>query len=477
MADTIELTDGTNTVDFLAATGLRGQPAWVPAVASPTGDGSIPPYITEVIPVIVRNTTADTTATSLQLFHLLQKTAAEYWADLTAVTPVWFNCTIDNETNDRRAFVRSLSIEFTPGLGQLYECNVLDGVLAQVIIVRHPFWEAPSARDMPEGASGVGIVFAYDYTAAGTGGVPAAHDIVGDVGARVEHARIRSIVGGSNLGRVWAGLRSNNKHPTVTNFVPVWEWEDGTLGTDAAYAADGTAMPGGGGNTKITITTIADNVLALRASTVLSNHSANTDDQFGAFLWLLRTQVSAGTWDVQMRWGNGNMPAADFVKGPLIEVSNTSWDFYELGEHPIPNRNLHALPLSVLADTFDDDYALQIYASRTSGAGTLDLDCVVLIPLDEGYLILKDFILLAGATPGVIIGTSPEDEINAVQVITTQGEIPTIDDHGFTLPPGDGRMIILYARDTTSNITDTITVNVDDAGSYYERWLSLRGAE
>ena len=481
MARIIQLTDGTNTVDFVAATGIRGQPSWLQKISYPTGDRSIPPYTTEVIPVIIRNTTVDGVATDLQLFHFLQKQAAEYWVDKTAITPVWFYCQVNNETSPRNALVKSLAIEFRPGLGDLYECNVLDGVLGQVIIVRHPDWEMAGGwdgptffRSLPEVALATGVSRAYDYTAAGSG--IGARDVTGDVGARI--SRFTCTSGAADaLSRLWMGMRSANKHGTLANFILFWECENAgaTLGTDAARAADATANPGGGGNTKVTITP-GTATWAKRLTIELDDVTANESDNFGEFLWLLRAKVSAGTWEVQVRYAYSAMDDDDFVLGDIIELENTSWDIFETDVQVVPLRDLHVLTLADRADSFDDTFAIQIWARRTDGAGTLDLDCLMPLPIDEGWS------KMSWSTTGTVIATfgmSPEDTMYGVA--DTAGvafeDIMTIEHDGFYLPPGDGRMIIIIARETTSDITDTLQINGADWGKYAERWLSLRGAE
>ena len=77
MAVTFTLTStGLTTIDFTAATGFTLQPDYVPVVATPTGDGSIPPYVTETLPVVIRATSENNLALHMQNLHALQKRAA-----------------------------------------------------------------------------------------------------------------------------------------------------------------------------------------------------------------------------------------------------------------------------------------------------------------------------------------------------------------------------------------------------------------
>ena len=128
MAVTFSLTStGLTTIDFTDTTEniALDETAYVPVVATPTGDGSIPPYVTETLPVRIISTTYNGYATLMQNLHAMQKRAAEYWVDQQQATPVWLNCTLDNETNGRRALVKAIHIEFHPWTEHIYqECGI-----------------------------------------------------------------------------------------------------------------------------------------------------------------------------------------------------------------------------------------------------------------------------------------------------------------------------------------------------------------
>ena len=92
MAATFQLTDGTLTLDFTSATDFNLDSKYSPKVAIPNGNGSIPPYVTETIPVVIKCTSENDLATTMQEFHLLQRKAAEYTVDQQQPTPVWLVC-------------------------------------------------------------------------------------------------------------------------------------------------------------------------------------------------------------------------------------------------------------------------------------------------------------------------------------------------------------------------------------------------
>lgn len=462
MADTIELTDGTNTVNFLAATGLRGQPAWVPAVAAPTGDGSIPPYITEVIPVIVRNTSTDLMAADLQRFHLLQKTAAEYWVDQTAVTPVWFYTTVDNETNDRRAFVKSLAIEFRPGLGQLYECNVLDGVLAQVVIVRHPYWEALTAVTEVATAAISTLGGAYDYTAAPS------TDVVGDVPARL--IKLQTTYSDNQAAEyLWAGWRSALKHGTLANFVSSWAADDGV-----SSLADTTEAAG-----IVTCDFSTETSWAARWFFSMDAITANEEDNYGLFVVLMRAKVTSGTVEVKVEHEYRNQDAVgDGVFGETVEITNNDYALYNMGLRTFPLRNLKAIDTTMLGDVLDSKQYMRVWARRTSGAGSLLFERFLMIPYDEFFLYSEQSFSVGDIPRRYLISTSPHDQYEAVtyddlatDVIAT---ISPVAPSAGGYPIGDGRIYFAIGEGNQEMDTGkTVTV----VSSYMPRWLSLRGAE
>ena len=489
---TIDLTD-TSTSIFLQ------ESEYVPIVATPTGDGSIPPYVTETLPVGLHAMTYDAYCLLMQDLAALQKRAAEYWVDREQATPVWLNCKLDGETTGRRALVKAMHFEFRLKTEALYrECGTTvppSHLFGTLLIERHPYWEAPTARTFPRALPAAGVVYAYDYTAAGGGGTPAAHDIVGDVGARIEDFQIE-ITSGDPLARFWLGFRSALKHPTLGNFVPTWELENGTnnaaesgITDDAASDVNG-ASPGGGSGVYVKVVETDldwdDGAFHQVMYIELNDVTANEADNFGLFLWLLRAEATDDdVWEVQCSYsGSPSIYAYDQSFGHIVEIDDQDgWLIVETDVMPIPVRNLHNIPLTVRADSHDLTYTITIWARRTTNSGgELHLDALYPIPLDEGYAVLN-------AGPSCPTGSrfwqtvhvSPEDTIMAEMGTSSLYTIPSISSHGFALPIGDGRMIAAWARNTISNFTDLPEYfserNADDAGTYYERWTVLRGAE
>lgn len=477
MAITHKLVYGDSEIDLASADGIYVRPEYVPAVAQPTGDGSIPDYVLETLPVIINAADEDSLASILQDLHEAQRYAAEYWADTQQTTPVWYHQKQDGETGERRALVKSIS--FTPDVSWFTPPGSYESFGGTILIERHPYWEATTPRAFPHDTSiSAGVVTLYDYTASGA-------DILGDVGARIEDFPIE-LATLDPIGRFWIGLRSAARHGNVANFITTWEIEDGVLneGESGIYVnMSRYASPGGDSGAAVVVSEVDaewDNTWNyVVTGLTLGNVTTNYSDNYGRYLWLLRARVTSGTWEIQLRYGYVYMSDDEYQRGRVVEINSTDWDLYETDVMPIPMRNLQTIPTEILDAAHDSTWEIQIYAQRTSGSGNLVLDALFPIPIDEGYCFLKDF---SRDEYYVSIHTGPTDEIGAV---ITDGDsidfIPAVAAHGWYLPPGDGRMIIAWARSNSSMFTDRLEAiayrNGAPAGTYYERWLSLRGAE
>ena len=347
------------------------------------------------------------------------------------------------------------------------------------------------------GANGVGVSFddvaiydksyaatvQYDYTANGGADVP------GDVPARVSPLTISQQATNSNEGqfpitiyKMWAGVRSETRHPGVSGFVPVWECEDGVAGTSTAGTADASASGYAGGNSAMRVTPGT----ATWAARVTGMDGGVGTANFGDYLWLLRARVSAGTYEIKLRWSTSS---TQYIEGPTVEVTNTAYMWQEMGVAPIPLVNRQSLDTGVFPNhtTAYEDYYIDIWGRRTSGSGTLDLDCLGLVPIDEGWLVIEDVNWPQDKSSSgltyLVAAQSPRGAWRAATVDHTYSvyEEPVVSG-SLQLPPGDGRLVIFANGATDSNLAPFLGFQPDDMDSlapsqYYPRWLSLRGAE
>jgi hypothetical protein len=350
-----------------------------------------------------------------------------------------------------------------------------------LLVERHPYWEAPSYYGLTGAIPTAAAAVAYDYTAG--------HDIRGDVAARIAALSMRS--GGIyDLYELWMGIRGATKHSSgaVTNFIPVWEAEDGVTVNDTAADGGGTepntASPGGGAGDYLRIVENlvdwddGDDHISWYTDVNTAGY-ANPADADGKFLWLLRAKVTAGEWRVRMRLG---LNYQWFTLHEPVSVSNTNWYYYELGVASLPFRNVQVLDRNMMNDDTDGACRVAIYAQRISGAGNLLMDCLVTIPVDEGYLHIT--IASMSSTHECLFAQGPSEATQCLAVVPAATDylnnLPPYDFENFRLPPGDGRIICSYARYGSSVLTDQIEFSVPNSicnVGFVERWLSLRGAE
>jgi hypothetical protein len=302
-------------------------------------------------------------------------------------------------------------------------------------------------------------------------------------GFRVQYFELKPGTG-DTMNTYWMGIRSANKHGAtgISNFENIWECEDGTNhnGTDATgdSSASNSAYVFNNGSVNWD-----DGDFHILMELLLSNVSANADDNLGKYLWLLRAKLSAGstTWEVKLRFSYNNTgveQTSGYVDKDPVEISTISWSFFEMGAMPIGMRDIHSILGGDFALSNEEDFRVDIYARRTSGTAALRCDCLCPIPVDEGFC--KVDAPDAGSTDRTVFGFSPEgsgDLLVHTSTSTIVSSAGSIDPTNFVLPPGDGRIVIAYADDSETVIDNTIIINDGDVGRYFERWLSLRGSE
>jgi hypothetical protein len=433
-----------------------------------------PAPVLEVLNLLLSRSDQDNIASSMQALHDMQIWAEQYMKDPTTEDPVWLHAKMANETGERRALVHRIEIQY--GASWYGDEATAEDLPLTITVLRGPYWESTSVRNLPDAAPSAAACVAYDYTAAGD--VVAAHDIVGD-GARLRYFDVFDN-GSDQTGRFWMGIRSANKHGAtgISNFEPIWECEDGTNGTDATDTVDSTAS--GGYNVTVSESGVDwdDGSFHVVLTHTLTNATTNEEDQLGNFLWLLRTKVASGTWEIRFNFPYGASNPRNYYSSPIKEITSTNWEYYEMCVLPIGLRNIHAITDSDFSKSNIGAYSLEIVARRTSGSGDFYVDCVIPLPIDEGMVKFQSDETLALAHHS--IGQSPEGIYDGLKHKSSAVEekIEILSINNFVLPPGDGRIYCVYAKaGGTSDIADVITFNDGDIGRYYERWLSLRGSE
>lgn len=448
--------------------GIQLLPGWLARIAPLSLDA---PNQIEELPIRITGSNHDDLAFHLKELQELQRDSVEY-DDGVKTTGVWLHAKLNNETGERRVFTKSIMGDFATswfGSSGSIETSGAVSNIAEIplMIERRPFWESITGTSTPSASQGDAAAFLYDYTLS-----PGA-DVVGDIGARVNQLEISNTTAAVTIDRLWVGIRST-KFGDPAALVPVWECEDGTneaLASDVvqALASKGIEVEGtpSGDDTW-------EKYLTIKTSDAVGS-TAYTDN-WGTFLWLLRWKVpSSSTFDVELRFGFDGMADSDWMRGGKVRlvgdgnyaVSSGRW----IATVPFALNRFSGYPgLSNVSKT----WAIQIWARRTSGSGKVYFDCLMPIPLDEGWLIAEGMDL--ANTERFVFGELPCGD--TMEISKEDKGPPTarpeIDTHNFRYPPGDGRLVMAYARASTSVLTDAIDI---ETGSYYPAWASLRGDE
>jgi len=491
--------DSGTELNLLAGSGAGWNvKSWFPSVNPIHGAGPMAPVQEEMI-CLVEGASDDDLASDLQAMHDMRRFAVYYQGDDNFTVPVWLHFNTDGESNSLRALVLNseehpFEVEYVSQPSS--QTGEIDQDKAKVRIrFWRLAWEAPSSTAGAADSPSAGIVYVYDYCN-GT-------DVEGDTYGRMELLRMRPAAG-DEIGRLWMGFRSDAFiDGDADNLVPVWECEDGTLNaSESGIAVDNSsdvngASPGGGSGEYVEVVETDlewddtwHEVVSIAMADVITT-VAHLPDNFGTFLTLLRSKVTAGTWEVKLKLGYDGFDDADLVElERIVEVDNTSWDLAEAGIVSIPIRQLHMVPLTVFGYAWEQKLCIKVFARRTSGSGDLYVDCIGLCPIDEGYLFAWGFDMSrhvsGGPTDEFTVGHSPEGRL---QVLTNSydsteplddkymmEEIPPFEHQRWGPPPGDGRLVIFHARASSSDFTDNIDLLTGASSTYFfARWASLRG--
>lgn len=274
---------------------------------------------------------------------------------------------------------------------------------------------------------------------------------------------------------------------------------DATMGTDTTLAADTGASRNTSNLQRRSQTTFATATMVNRLTFQIRNLSV----QRGKYAAFARARLSASgtTVNLQLMIDEvGSQSALTPVVltnegSPSGTGNTTSWYLTYLGQFSVPSSDrktitsTNGLGLTVNASV-NTDFALELWASRTAGAGALYVNDIVLIPIDEGAVNLVSATAQAittTANPGAGIvydntgylqhGTSNDIAVLASASVNDYSEYDRLNMSGspLYLSPGvDNRLEFLAYTDATkfSRIDNPagMTVRV----SIVPRWAGFR---
>jgi len=445
MAAVAKLNYGATNLSFLNNAGLylsdpRG---WTPQVAGIGTDG-LPKTVAERIPLWVYGTSHDNVAALTQLLSDMMRYTNNYWRDVDRASPVWLHSQLSGETNERRALVRTIGWKWETAH---YGASMVGSTPEiQAAIERVGAWEQPTASTAVETAAIASIGGLYDYTAAG------AADVVGTLPARLDY--LYTWANAANLSVFWGGIRSAEKH-SLGAYNPILDFASQfTPGTDAADVVDATARSG----TRMEITFATQTGWFSRAAGANNIGDGTVSGEGGDNLALLRAYVDAGTV-VDIKLGFSNVAADGVAYTGIQRISETSWTII-----PIQGLwNNDGLP------------TVDLWATRVSGAGSLHVDCFVLIPVDALFMFAEGTGVMGnGAIANALqIFTRPDGVVKSFSSRLAV-DVEDVSLEGAGIPVGDGRLVVCAARASrASTVTDTLTLKMN----HWQRWASLRGVE
>lgn len=357
--------DSLDLLNFAAGFELA-ENGWVPKVATGNQDSII-----ETLTFYVSGLSQDAIASSL---HTLEDWIKRVTFSHDSVAPyqVWLRAQDTFESLPRQAMVLEMSgiiLDPHPALNFDTRNNNGNYMVTQYVLTirRTPFWEALLNQGTGVGTPGFKSCIGMN--------VVSSDPVYGDVPARMMSTYFHGDTG-TTFQTFWAGLRTS-RFGVLANFQSVWSLNlSSTLGADTSTAADATAYNGN----KITCTFSTVTTDAIRSSTLLNDVTVNAIDQRGNFTVLVRAKTNSGSTSVNAYIKYGILTGQ--IKRTPVTISGTSWKLYELGTVTMPFTNsLITAPIG--------NMGIFLYLQRLSVAGSIDIDCFVLIPIDEASIKVK----------------------------------------------------------------------------------------
>jgi hypothetical protein len=390
-------------------------------------------------------------AEALKALHQLQDVmegVRRYHDGVPTVESWWLEWNSEDE-DPKRALIYTMTLDFPVTRNVTSNFMECYGTDIKMALTRHPLWETITADHTT------------DASVDNTGGIMALGTIDGTAPARIETLQVHPTATITSLVEHWFGIRPT--HSGTAAFTPVWSCEFGTDGTDAVDAADGGTVSGN----RVTVSFATNTTLVKRSGILLSNIEATTTDYpdyIGRYLVLCRCSVTAGTIGLQMRSGY-----QDNLIHEEIYVDNASYYLHELGEVFIPPWASHLTK----GDSFLGTFQISLFAERVSGAGSLYLDCLILIPT-EHFLYVNDA-QIGATTHNLYVQTLEQDTTISYEIWTAPNPDQARDalEH---IPklwyiPTEGGILVYAGQCATAHVLGT---PVDITLNYNPRWLAHR---
>lgn len=256
-----------------------------------------------------------------------------------------------------------------------------------------------------------------------------------------------------------------------SNYSNVIQAEAMTTGTNATVTAD--AAMSGGSKLRITPGTTTH---VIRANDTFPANGVSTVEARGEYTVYARLAktVAGDVWTTQLRYGIDSTAPVQNDTVTLSAAMGAGPYWVNLGKVPVPpwsdpaQHGFSGIPLKVLMPW------IGFYAGRTSGSGSLDLDCLYFMPADESTVIVK---WPSTDTTYVLDGTTAEGgsayaATTALdEVITTAAPAQIVGGGGFPeVIPGQTNRVHIMRQVDPNGTVDGITSTTTLRAYYWPRW-------
>lgn len=430
-------------------------------VSAPIGAKSV----SEVITLKLQGTSKDDLAAMTQEIDDKVR-QVQWWLENQGVEryQVWLRVQLDNETYPRQAQILNIR---PPDKVQVFTpLEIHSNYIGEysIGIERTPYWEDPYPYPTTTPITSISII---------GGTATLAESISGDVPARLAKLAMYPPDALNSLQDYWIGWKTN-RFGVAANFIPVWPLEASNLTTDTTRVSDATAY-----NTYRLNCSFATNATLVKRAVLpmLNFIGSNYADQRGTYAVLLRAKMSDTTQAMaRISYGFGSsISIYGAAYRSRCKISGTYWNLYEMGTVKIPSLRIYN------SNTLEN-FAIGIDAERITGTGSgaLHLDCLILIPVDDGMVKLSAVAgMVSLATRNMIVMQQADDILSAFVEDTNQIHQPVtpIATNYWSLPANSDQPIFVAAASYTDgdgNVKGRVT---GMTYTYIPRWRTLRGSD
>ena len=417
--------------------------------------------VSEVLTLHIESTDHDDLASKIDALDDKIREVAWY-RDSSERYGIWLRTQMPDETEARQALILNARGSNT---ASLYAPPVSPGNFMregyELALERMPWWEATSSH-------------AYTTSSLSClGGMESYGIVYGNKPSRIARTNFVGSAAGAGGGEdplyeFWMGFRTD-RFGDRTNFVPVWDIgqsNDSTPSNDTSSVSDTTAE--GGYKWRCSFGADLDPAMLKRVSTAVMSHTSNYADQRGEYVVLVRMKVGSGT-TCHIRLEDGFTYTSALRAQPRVKVDSTSWYLYPLGTVNIPPSR------GIVEADFLRQYGFDIYAERTAGSSYLDMDCLILIPYNEGFIHVSGggvkYIL--GDTRPITVKVHPNEDMDGWwYTLNMPYASVAVESEGYALPVGAGSLVLAGQRETAHDLDDRVIVRLYT----YRRYRTLRGA-